>query len=163
MKKRVKYDTLFLLRKSLKNEMVQEEKMAIIKELIKKESNGTLSFGNYQLDSKKKLSDFEFDGDLYKVKTWNEITKLERNGTFVYESLPGTAVNVFRETADEVSFFVDGVGQTQITLELESNKDYKVIVDEKELGVSQTDIGGKLTFDVDLSKGSLVAVKVLAV
>ncbi|MFR0911033.1 MAG: hypothetical protein ACLSHN_10695 [Eubacterium sp.] len=36
--------------------------MAIIKELIKKESNGTLSFGNYQLDSKKKLSDFEFDG-----------------------------------------------------------------------------------------------------
>lgn len=27
--------------------------MAIIKELIKKESNGTISFGNYELDSMK--------------------------------------------------------------------------------------------------------------
>ena len=137
--------------------------MSVINELIRTEANGTLSFGNYSLAAKSKVEDFEHEGDLYKVKTFKEITKLERNGTFVYESLPGTAVNVFRETADEVSFFVDGVGQTQITLELESNKDYKVIVDEKELGVSQTDIGGKLTFDVDLSKGSLAAVKVLAV
>lgn len=33
------------------------------------------------------------------------------------------------ETADEVSFFVDGKGQTQITLELESNKEYRVFVE----------------------------------
>ena len=133
--------------------------MAIIKELIKKESNGTISFGNYELDAKKKVSDFEVSGDMYKVKTWNEITKLE---TFVYESLPGTAVNVFKETADEVSFFVDGMGQTQITLELEANKEYKVFVNDKDLGVSKTDIGGKLTFDVDLQKGVMTTVKVVA-
>ena len=136
--------------------------MAIIKELIKKESNGTISFGNYELDAKKKVSDFEVSGDMYKVKTWNEITKLERNGTFVYESLPGTAENVFKETADEVSFFVDGMGQTQITLELEANKEYKVFVNDKDLGVSKTDIGGKLTFDVDLQKGVMTTVKVVA-
>lgn len=136
--------------------------MAIIKELIKKESNGTISFGNYELDAKKKVSDFEVSGDMYKVKTWNEITKLERNGTFVYESLPGTAVNVFKETADEVSFFVDGMGQTQITLELEANKEYKVFVNDKDLGVSKTDISGKLTFDVDLQKGVMTTVKVVA-
>ena len=136
--------------------------MAIIKELIKKESNGTISFGNYELDAKKKVLDFEVSGDMYKVKTWNEITKLERNGTFVYESLPGTAVNVFKETADEVSFFVDGMGQTQITLELEANKEYKVFVNDKDLGVSKTDIGGKLTFDVDLQKGVMTTVKVVA-
>ena len=136
--------------------------MAIIKELIKKESTGTISFGNYELDAKKKVSDFEVSGDMYKVKTWNEITKLERNGTFVYESLPGTAVNVFKETADEVSFFVDGMGQTQITLELEANKEYKVFVNDKDLGVSKTDIGGKLTFDVDLQKGVMTTVKVVA-
>lgn len=35
------------------------------------------------------------DGDLYKVKTFKEITKLERNGMFVYESVPGTAVTDF--------------------------------------------------------------------
>ena len=136
--------------------------MAIIKELIKKESNGTISFGNYELGEKKKLSDFEVSGDMYKVKTWNEITKLERNGTFVYESIPGTAVNVFKETGEEVSFFVDGKGQTQITLELESNKEYKVIVGTKELGVSKTDIGGKLTFDVELEPGTLTMVKIVA-
>lgn len=28
---------------------------------------------------------------MYKVKTYNEITKLERNDMFVYESVPGTA------------------------------------------------------------------------
>ena len=38
--------------------------MAIIKELIKKESNGTISFGNYELGEKKKLSDFEVSGDM---------------------------------------------------------------------------------------------------
>ncbi len=140
----------------------QEEKMAVVKELIRKESNGSLSFGNYDLAQKTKLSDFEVAGDLYKVKTFNEITKLERNGSFVYESIPGTAVNVFKETADEVSFFVDGIGSTQITLELEANKEYRIVIGEKDLGVSKTDIGGKLTFDVELTKGVLVQVKIVA-
>ncbi len=158
----MRYDRISYKIKSLKSECKQEDEMAIIKELIKKESNGTISFGNYQLDEKKKLSDFEVSGDMYKVKTWSEITKLERNGTFVYESIPGTAVNVFKETTDEVSFFVDGIGNTQITLELESNKEYKVIVGERELGVSKTDIGGKLTFDVELQEGAMAMVKVIA-
>ena len=35
--------------------------MAVIKELIRKGENGTLDFGNYKLDTKTKLSDFEFD------------------------------------------------------------------------------------------------------
>ena len=158
----MRYDRISYKIKSLKSECKQEDEMAIIKELIKKESNGTISFGNYQLDEKKKLSDFEVSGDMYKVKTWSEITKLERNGTFVYESIPGTAVNVFKETTDEVSFFVDGIGNTQITLELESNKEYKVIVGERELGVSKTDIGGKLTFDVELQEGAMAMIKVVA-
>jgi hypothetical protein len=135
--------------------------MAVIKELIRKESNGTISFGNYDLPQKTKLADFEVAGDMYKVKTFKEITKLERNGTFVYESIPGTAVSVFKETADEVNFFVDGVGQTQITLELESNKDYKIVIGDKDLGVSKTDVGGKITFDVELVKGSLTQIKII--
>ena len=106
--------------------------MAVIKELIRKENNGSISFGNYELPQKTKLADFEVNGDLYKVKTFKEITKLEKNGTFVYESIPGTAVSVFKETADEVSFFVDGKGQTQITLELESNKEYRVFVGDRD-------------------------------
>lgn len=134
--------------------------MAVVKELIRKESNGTISFGNYELSQKTKLADFEVAGDMYKVKTFNEITKLERNGSFVYESIPGTAVSIFKATADEVSFFVDGVGQTQITLELESNKEYKITVGERDLGISKTDIGGKITFDVELSKGVMTQIKI---
>lgn len=34
--------------------------MAVIEELIKEDADGTLSFGNYLLDTKTKLSDFEY-------------------------------------------------------------------------------------------------------
>ena len=68
--------------------------MSVISELIRSEADGTLSFGNYELESKSKKQDFEHQGDLYKVKTFKEITKLERNGMFVYESVPGTTVDL---------------------------------------------------------------------
>lgn len=134
--------------------------MAIIKELIRKESNGTISFGNYELDQKTKLSDFEVAGDIYKVKTFKEITKLERNEAFVYESIPGTAVSLFDVVDDQVSFYVDGLGLTQITLELEPSTEYRVVVNEKDLGISKTATGGKLTVEVELEKGILTNVKV---
>ena len=41
--------------------------MAAIKELLRAEEDGTLSFGDYELSSKEKKSDFPFQGDLYKV------------------------------------------------------------------------------------------------
>ena len=66
--------------------------MATISELIRSEADGTISFGDYTLGAKAKLDNFEHQGDIYKVKTFSEITKLERNGMFVYESVPGTAV-----------------------------------------------------------------------
>lgn len=52
--------------------------MAAVKELLRAETDGTLSFGDYTLDSKTKLDGFEFQGDIYKVKTFKEITKLEK-------------------------------------------------------------------------------------
>ena len=76
--------------------------MAAISELIRTEGNGTLSFGDYTLGAKAKLDNYEFHGDKYKVKTFKEITKLERNGLFVYESVPGTAVENFKANAELV-------------------------------------------------------------
>ena len=58
--------------------------MSAVKELLRIEEDGTLSFGDYTLTSKTKLENFEYEGDIYKVKTYNEITKLEKNGMFVY-------------------------------------------------------------------------------
>ena len=52
--------------------------MAAVKELLRAEADGALGFGDYTLSSKTKLDGFEFQGDVYKVKTFSEITKLEK-------------------------------------------------------------------------------------
>ena len=52
--------------------------MAIVEELLRGEASGAISFGNYKLSQKAKLEDFQHAGDLLKVKTYNEITKLEK-------------------------------------------------------------------------------------
>ena len=124
--------------------------MPVVKELIRSEQDGSLSFGNYQLDTKSKVSDFEHCGDSYKVKTYNEITKLEKNGSFVYESVPGTAVNHFKATDDSVRFKVEGTEDAQITLELEAEQEYEVFVDDVNIGRMTTNLGGKLVLSVEL-------------
>ena len=92
--------------------------MAVISELIRVESDGSLSFGDYTLPSKTKKSDFAYEGANYKVKTFKEITKLEKDGMFVYESVPGTAVEHLKMSEDTVSFIVEGANDAQFTLEL---------------------------------------------
>lgn len=125
--------------------------MAVVNELIRSEANGSISFGNYELGAKTKLSDFEHEGNLYKVKTFNEITKLERNGMFVYESVPGTAVEGFYSTESGVSFTVYGVGDTQITVGLEESTEYKISVDGTLSDQQKTNLGGKLSMSLDLA------------
>ena len=100
--------------------------MSGIKELIRTEENGTLSFGDYELAQKAKRSDYEHEGDLYKIKTYAEITKLEKNGMFAYESVPGTAVHHFSATESGVSFEVEGEQDAQIILGLEEDAEYKI-------------------------------------
>lgn len=135
--------------------------MPVVNELIRTEADGTLSFGNYMLDTKSKLPDFEYQGDSYKVKTFNEITKLERNGSFVYESVPGTAVNNFVQTDKETVFTVEGTSDAQITLEMEEGAEYEVTLDGGYAGKMRTNIGGKIVLSVDLSDGRAVRVSVV--
>ena len=66
--------------------------MAAVEQLLRSESDGTISFGNHKLTQKAKLEDFKHAVDLYKVKTYATMTKLEKNGMFLYESVPGTSV-----------------------------------------------------------------------
>lgn len=123
-------------------------------DLIYVSENGGLGFGDYTLAEKAKLSDFPYLGDLYKIKTFAEITKLEKNGSFVYESVPGTKVDSFKAEDRGVSFCVEGSDHTQITLDLEEEKDYRVFVDGINLGNMTTNIGGKLVISVELTKGN---------
>ena len=135
--------------------------MAVIKELIRKEDDGTLSFGNYEFDTKQKLSDFEFEGDLYKVKTFKEITKLERNGLFVYESVPGTVVTGLKVTDEEIVFSVEGLDDASITLELEPVTEYKVYVDGTNIGKMKTNLGGKLVLSIEINPGQTYQIRVV--
>ena len=135
--------------------------MAAVKELIRTENDGTLSFGDYELDKKTKLADFNHQGDLYKVKTFREITKLERNEMFVYESVPGTAVQYFKAGEDGVEFQVEGPEDAQITIGLEDGIEYVVHVDGASTGVVKTNLGGKLPLSVELGSRENVKVKIV--
>lgn len=134
--------------------------MAVIEELIREEETGALSFGNYELAAKTKKDGFEYNGDLYKIKTFNEITKLERNGSFVYESVPGTAVHDFRATDKEVDLVVEGIKDSQVTLELEAEKEYKIHLDKIYVGKMKTNLGGKLNINVELGDGKKVEIHI---
>ncbi len=134
--------------------------MAAVKELIRTEDDHTLSFGDYELAEKAKLSDYPFDGDLYKVKTYRDITKLERNGMFVYESVPGTAVTGLTQDDTGMTFMVEGPEDAQITVEMEADTEYEIFLNGSSTGKVMTNLGGKLNFNAELGNADVVAVKI---
>ena len=135
--------------------------MAEVKELIRSEENGAISFGNYKLRTKAKLEDYQHGGDLLKVKTFGEITKLEKNGGFLYESVPGTTVLNFIEDAQGVEFQVEGDEDAQITVGLMEETDYEVIVDGESIGIMNTGLGGKVSISVELAAADQGSVKIV--
>ncbi len=135
--------------------------MSVVNELLRTEADNTLSFGNFELEQKSKLADYEYQGDVYKVKTFKEITKLERNGMFVYESVPGTAVTHFQETDERMQFQVEGMDDAQITVEAENGAEYKVSIDGINVGKVTANLGGKLVLSVELNPGKVVKVELV--
>lgn len=134
--------------------------MAIIKELIREEANGGISFGDYERKEKGKVEQFPHNGDLYKVKTYEEITKLEQNGLFLYESVPGTTVLSLKADENGMSFLTEGSQDAQITLGLADEEEYRVFVDDVNVGHMKTNLGGKLSISLELSEGKPVSVRV---
>ena len=135
--------------------------MKTVDTLIRSEADGGLSFGDFSLPEKKKLADFKHNGDLYKIKTFNEITKLERNETFVYESVPGSAVFDYKESAGKIDFSVTGASDVQITLELEPDTEYEVFVNDEMLGRMKTNLGGKLIISVEADADNATPVRIV--
>ena len=134
--------------------------MAVVEGLIRSEADGTLSFGNHMLTDKAKKEDFEHNGDLYKVKTYATMTKLEKNGMFAYESVPGTSVNHFEESQDGVDFLVEGAEDAQLTIGLQDETEYEVFVNGESVGKMNTNLGGKLNVSVELAGAGEVKVSV---
>jgi len=134
--------------------------MSTVKELIRVEANGSLSFGDYELEQKTKSSDFEYEGDIYKVKTFSEITKLEKNGMLVYESVPGTVVLGLAVREDGMAFTVAGSQDAGITVELEADTQYEVEVNGSDIGHMSTNLSGKLSFSVEFESTKEVIVNI---
>lgn len=80
---------------------------------------------------------------------------------FVYESVPGTAVEKFLATEKEVSFQVSGAQDAQFTLELEADSEYTVYLDDAPVGDMKTNLSGKLSVSTELAEGKSVAVKIV--
>ncbi len=135
--------------------------MAVVEELLRAESDRMISFGHHKLAAKAKLEDYEHGGNLYKVKTFKELTKLEKNGMFAYESEPGTSVNRFEETENGLTFTVEGDEDAQITVGLEEDTVYKVFVNGANVGEMKTNLSGKLSISVELASVGAVEVKIV--
>lgn len=136
--------------------------MAVVEELLRSEANGGISFGNHKLEQKAKLEDFKHEGDLLKVKTFRDITKLEKNGMFLYESVPGTSVRNYVEKENGVEFQVEGDEDAQITIGLDEETEYEVFVDGVGIGTMTTGLGGKLSLSVELETAGEVSVRIEA-
>ena len=135
--------------------------MAVVEELLRSESKGTISFGNYELAQKAKLEDYEHRADIYKVKTYRDITKLEKNGLFLYESVPGTSVYDFCESGQGISFIVKVNKDVQITIGGDDDSEYEVIVAGESAGVMKTNLSGKLNISVELDENGEAEVQLI--
>ena len=135
--------------------------MAVVEQLLRSEADGSVSFGNHTLAEKAKVEDFPHGGDLYKVKTFQTMTKLEKNGMFLYESVPGTSVNGLQETENGMNIKVEGDSDAQITLGLKDDTEYEVFVGGESAGKVSTGLGGKLNLSVELTDMGEVDVKVV--
>lgn len=134
--------------------------MAAVEELLRSEEDGSVSFGNHTLRQKAKLEDYRHGANLLKVKTYSAITRLEKDGLFLYESVPGTSVQHFAETADGVDFLVEGAEDAQITIGLADETDYEVTIGDENVGIMKTGLGGKLSMSVELANVGEVHVRV---
>ena len=79
---------------------------------------------------------------------------------FVYESVPGTTVLDMKIGNNGMVFSVEGTDNTQITVEMEADCEYKVLLDDVSVGHMKTNLGGKLSFSADLSPDKAVCVEI---
>lgn len=126
--------------------------------LIYVNDRGQLEFGDYTLNEKSKVPSFEMGGDSYYLKTWKEITRLEKNGLFLLEALPGCRISAFEEKEDETGFTVSAPYEVHLTIGVDESADYTLLVGGVDRTTSMTRIGGKLAFTVPTKEGEPVDV-----
>ena len=79
----------------------------------------------------------------------------------MYESVPGTVVTGLKMTEEEMTFSVEGLTDVSITLELEPETEYKVFVDDTNIGKMKTNLGGKLVLSLELNAGQTSDIRIV--
>lgn len=125
-----------------------------LEKLISSSAKGGLDFGDYESVDKQKQEGFEFDGNTYNVKSHKDITRLEKNSYLLYESVPGTVVTDFHAGASELSFTVNGVEPVQVTLGLEPDAEYRLLINSTQVGKVNANRSGKISFSLTFEAGA---------
>ena len=69
-------------------------------------------------------------------------------------------VTGMKATEDAIEFNVEGWEDSSITLELEPDTEYKVLVDGTNIGKMKTNLAGKLVLSVEINPGQVLNVQV---
>jgi len=126
--------------------------MAVIKEGIIANTDGSISFGNYEAAEKIKVNDFEHGGAIYSVRTHKDVTRLERNNDLLFEAVPGAAVFNFEINEQIMRFDIEGAGSSQLTICLEPSAHYMLTVcKEAPVDLETGRASGKINYGVMLS------------
>ena len=128
--------------------------------LIRLEENGTLAFGDFRLQTKQKVLDFENGGDLYQVKSFSQITRLEKNGRLLLEAVPGATIRQFFMDEESVSFELEAAEDVRVTMELCPDTVYTVAANGAELGKVTANVAGKISFSLGMAPGQVASVEI---
>ena len=124
--------------------------MPIVKKGIIIDEDKFLSFGNYKLKEKHKITDFDFFGEKLELKTYQKNTRLKKNGMIFFESIPGSAVHKMNINNSPIQFYITGLKTTDITISLQPDTMYRIYADNSDLGETKSTMSGKITFSLDL-------------
>lgn len=127
--------------------------------IIKIGTDNTLTFGDFQSDTKQKFENFLFEGNSYNIRTYKETTRLTKNKELLLETVPGSLVHNFHKEAGEAIFDIQSFADTNITVQLEPDTIYRVTAGKNKLGSLSSGISGKLSFALDLTDGKSQTVR----
>jgi hypothetical protein len=125
--------------------------MPIVPEGIGLNADKTINFGNHAVSEKIKVKDFDADGHLYSVKTHNEVTRLEQDGKMLIECVPGASFFGFSLAEAGIVCEASGAGETNFTLELAPDTEYRFYVGGPAIGSMKSARSGKISFSAELT------------
>jgi len=118
------------------------------------EKNGGLSFGDYTVSNKIKVNDFEYMGNIYSLRSHDLVTRFEKNGEMLIETVPGASVYDFVMDEKGCSFEIESSAGVQVTLGLVPDASYDLSIRgnkgsdiREEISVNRS---GKLSFGIEL-------------